>query len=166
MTKKRSFYRRVVEVCTSSEPGVWIILNLASRLDPIFLQMTQGRFSASNLFGFSALMLTTVGAKTGLPRRAAVIFFRDGDRIVIVGSRGGMDRHPGWYHNLKTNPEVAVLLNGFSGSYTSYEATGQERERLWTLACNHYAGYATYQKRARDRQVPIMVLTAQATGNE
>jgi deazaflavin-dependent oxidoreductase (nitroreductase family) len=161
MAKKRSLYRRMVEALTGSKPGVWITLNIASRFDPFFLRATRGRFSASNLFGYSALMLTTIGAKTGLHRSVALAFFHDGNRIVIVASRGGIDRHPGWYHNLKVHLEAAVLLDSYSGSYTAYEATGEERERLWALACDHYAGYAAYQKRAMDRRLPVMVLTPQ-----
>jgi len=161
MVTKRSLFRRMVEAFTSSRPGAWITLNIASRFDPFLLRATRGRFSASNLFGFSALMLTTIGAKTGLPRSVALTFIHDGIRIVIVGSRGGLDRHTGWYHNLKAHPEAEVLLDGHSASYTAYEATGEERERLWTMACEHYAGYATYQRRAGGRQFPIMVLTPQ-----
>lgn len=166
MAKKRSLYRRMVETLTSSKAGAWITLNIASRFDPFFLHATRGWFSTSNLFGFSALMLTTIGAKTGRPRRVALTFFRDGNRLVIVASRGGMDKQPGWYHNLKAHPEAVVLLNGCSGSYSSYEAASEERNRLWTMACDHYAGYATYQKHARDRQLPVMVLTPEAEHKE
>lgn len=70
-----------------------------------------------------------------------------------------MDRHPGWYHNLKAHPEADVLLDGCSSTYTSYEAIGEERDQLWAMVCNNYSGYDTYQKRAGNRQIPIMVLT-------
>jgi deazaflavin-dependent oxidoreductase (nitroreductase family) len=70
-----------------------------------------------------------------------------------------MDRHPSWYHNLKTHPEAEVMLGGHSSTYISYEATGKERERLWTTACDNYAGFTAYQKRAGIRRIPIMVLT-------
>src|SRR5512140_3467862 len=155
MTKKRSLYRQIVTAWASSKPFTWVILNVASRFDPLLLRVTRGRFSASNLLGFSALMLTTSGARTGLPRSAALVFSRDSSRLVIVASRGGMDRHPGWYHNLKANPQAEVLLDGCSNLYTSHEATGEERERLWAMACNNYSGYFVYQKRAGDRQIPI-----------
>jgi deazaflavin-dependent oxidoreductase (nitroreductase family) len=161
MAKKHSLYRRVIEALFGSTLGTWIILNVASRFDPFLLRATRGRFSASNLFGFSALMLTTIGARTGLPRSTALVFSRDGDRLVIVASRGGMDKHPGWYHNLKSHPEAEVLLDGSNNAYTSYEATGEERERLWAMVCDNYSGFTTYQKRARDRQIPIMVLIPQ-----
>jgi deazaflavin-dependent oxidoreductase (nitroreductase family) len=107
-------------------------------------------------------MLTTTGAKTGLHRSVTLTFFHDDDRIVIVASRAGTDRHPNWYYNLKANPDAVVLLHGYSGPYTSYEATGEERERLWATACGHFAGFVAYQKRAGDRQLPILVLTPQS----
>ncbi len=162
MIKKRSLYRQIVEACFGSKPGAWTILNISSRFDPFLLQATRGRLSSSSLFGYPVLMLTSTGAKTGLPRRVAVTFFRDGDRIVIVASRGGMGKHPGWYHNLKAHPEAEVLLDGASRACTAYEAAGEERERLWTLACDHFAGFEAYQKRAGDRQIPVMVLTPQS----
>lgn len=161
MTKKRSLYRRIVEAMFSSKPGTWIILNVASRFDPFWLRMTRGRFSAGSLLGFPSLMLTTIGAKTGLPRSTALVFARAGDRLVIVASRGGMDRHPGWYHNLKAHPEAQVLLDGCNTTCTSYEAIGAEYERLWGMVCDNYSGYATYQKRAGDRKIPIIVLVPQ-----
>ncbi len=161
MTKKRSLYRQIVEAIFSSKPGTWIVLNIGSHFDPFWLRVTHGRFSAGSLLGFPSLLLTTIGAKTGLPRSTALVFTRAGDRLVIVASRGGMDRHPGWYHNLKAHPEAEVLLNGRSSTYTSYEATGEEREHLWAVACDNYSGYTAYQKRAGDRKIPIMVLTSQ-----
>jgi deazaflavin-dependent oxidoreductase (nitroreductase family) len=72
-----------------------------------------------------------------------------------------MDRHPGWYHNLKAHPEAQVLLDGCSTTYTSYEATGEEYARLWAVVCDNYSGYVTYQKRAGDRKIPIIVLVPQ-----
>lgn len=159
MTKKRSLYRQAVEAIASSKPGTWFILNVSSYFDPFLLRATHGRFGASNLFGFSSLMLTTTGAKTGLPRSTALVFTRDGNRLVIIASRGGMDRHPGWYHNLKAHPKADVLLDGCSSIYTSYEATGEEYERLWAMACDNYSGYGIYQNRAGGRKIPIMVLT-------
>lgn len=162
MTKKHSLYRRMVEACFSSKLGAWIALNIASRVDPFLLRATHGRISSGNLFGYPALLLTTIGAKTGLSRPVAAIFFHDEGRIVIVASRGGTDRCPNWYHNLKANPVSAVLLYGYSGTYIAREVTGEERERLWAKACDHYAGYAAYQKRVGDRQIPVLVLTPQA----
>ncbi len=165
MTTRRSFYRRAAEAWASSKPFTWIILNVASRFDPLCLRVTRGRFGASNLFGFSALLLTTIGAKTGLRRSAALVFFRDGNRLVIVASRGGMDRHPAWYHNLKARPEAEVLLDGYRRIYSCYEAEAEERERLWTAACDNYSGYAVYQNRAGNRRIPIMVLTPRSEDN-
>jgi deazaflavin-dependent oxidoreductase (nitroreductase family) len=136
-----------------------MILNVSSYFDPFWLRATRGRFSASNLFGFPSLMLTTIGAKTGLHRSTALVFTCVGDQLVLVASRGGMDRHPGWYHNLKAHPEAQVLLDGNSRTYISREATGAEYEHLWAIVCENYSGYITYQKRARNRHIPIMILT-------
>lgn len=135
-------------------------MNAASHIDPFLLKMTKGRLSAGSPWGYPALLLTTTGAKSGLKRETALLFFHDEDRIVIVASNGGGPRHPGWYYNLKYTPEAEVLLHNYSGTYTSYEAAGEERSRLWIKANERWSGYETYQKRAGNRLVPIMVLTS------
>ncbi len=54
------------------------------------------------------LLLTTTGAKSGQPRTTPLVYTTDGDRIVVIASKGGAPSHPAWYHNLVAHPEVTV----------------------------------------------------------
>jgi deazaflavin-dependent oxidoreductase (nitroreductase family) len=60
-------------------------------------------------------LLTTSGRKTGEPRVSPLIYLRDGDRVVLVASRGGSDKHPLWYLNLKAHPKVSAQIKRCCG---------------------------------------------------
>jgi deazaflavin-dependent oxidoreductase (nitroreductase family) len=104
-------------------------------------------------------LLTTKGARSGKPREAALLYLVEGDDIILMASHGGKPQHPGWYYNLKTNPEVDVLCHGCSGTYLAREAMDSEHDRLWEMALELYSGFAPYKKRAGARQIPLIVLT-------
>src|SRR5204862_526488 len=67
--------------------------------------VTEGPFT-----GRDVLLLTTTGAKTGQPRTHPLVYTRDGDRYLVIASKGGAPTNPAWYHNLRANPEVTVEL--------------------------------------------------------
>src|SRR5262245_53898839 len=72
------------------------------KLDPWLLRVSRGRVSSTLVF--PTALLETTGAKTGSRRRHAIIYFRDGQKIIIVASNAGSPRHPSWYHNLRNHP--------------------------------------------------------------
>jgi len=124
------------------------------------MPVSQGRWRTT--LRWPAVLLTTVGAKSGQPRPIPLLYVTDGENIVLIASNGGSPRHPAWYYNLRAHPEVQLLVNGRTATYTAHEATGAERARLWRKAVDLYAGYETYQQRTRGRQIPVMVLTPKA----
>ena len=71
-----------------------------------------GHVTSGPFAGRPVLLLTTTGAKSGQPRLAPVVYSRDGERFVIVASKGGAPTHPAWYHNLVANPVVTVEVGG------------------------------------------------------
>ncbi|MBO0682402.1 MAG: nitroreductase family deazaflavin-dependent oxidoreductase [Candidatus Dormibacteraeota bacterium] len=107
--------------------------------------------------GSKILLLTTKGRKSGEVRPNALIYENDGDRYVVVASRGGSPRHPGWYLNLVANPEVEVQVKDEVFPARARTATGEERDRLWKLAARQWPDYDTYQGRTQ-RQIPVVVL--------
>ena len=111
--------------------------------------------------GIPTLLLTTRGRKTGKLRRTALIYGQDGDRYVIVASRGGHPKHPAWYLNLVDNPDVEVQVGADKSSARAHTAEGEERERLWALADRVFAPFAAYRDRAAraGRTIPIVRLT-------
>ncbi len=107
--------------------------------------------------GTSILLLTTTGRVSGEPRVAPLIFRPDGERYVVVASRGGAPEHPGWYQNLQARPEAEVQVRDEVVPVRMREAEGEERERLWALMNEVWPSYAEYQTRT-DRRIPVVVL--------
>jgi deazaflavin-dependent oxidoreductase (nitroreductase family) len=104
-------------------------------------------------------LLETRGAKSGAVRCNAVIYFHDEDRVTIIASKAGADRHPAWFHNLRAHPDVTFGGVPMRATVISDEA---ERHRLWTLADRIFAPYATYRREAAKagRTIPIVQLVA------
>jgi F420H(2)-dependent quinone reductase len=104
------------------------------------------------------LLLDHVGAKSGTKRTAPLLYFRDGDDLVIVASKGGFPKHPAWFHNLKANPDTAVQVGSHHVRVHARVATAEERQRLWPEAVKSYHGYADYQVRSKGREIPLVIL--------
>jgi deazaflavin-dependent oxidoreductase (nitroreductase family) len=103
------------------------------------------------------LLLDHVGAKSGTRRTSPLVYVEDGRDLVLVASKGGFARHPGWFHNLKANPDTTVQVGSERRAVHARVATAAERERLWPLAVDVYSGYAGYQERT-ERTIPLVVL--------
>lgn len=117
-----------------------------------------GRIGAS-LAGRPMLLLHTTGAKTKQPRTAALLYVRDGEDYVVIASTGGADAHPGWYHNLRADPNVVIQVGPHAVEVVASTATGERRKRLWAEADRVNKGsYAKYQSRT-DREIPVVVLS-------
>jgi deazaflavin-dependent oxidoreductase (nitroreductase family) len=155
-TRHLNRVEQVLEDFARSKLGGWYFLNVAMRVDRVLLPLTGGRISSAP--GQQILLLETVGAKSGERRRTPLVYVTDDDHLVLIASKAGAKRHPAWFHNLRANPRVKVLAPGRSGDYVAREAEGDERGRLWTKAVDYYAGYDTYQDRAGDRRIPVVVL--------
>jgi deazaflavin-dependent oxidoreductase (nitroreductase family) len=107
--------------------------------------------------GTHCLILTTTGSSSGQERDAPLIYGRDGERLVVVASKGGAPDHPAWYKNLRANPRVNVQLLGDRFDATARDATEEERPELWSLMTHEWPSYDDYQKKT-DRQIPVVVL--------
>ena len=103
------------------------------------------------------LLLTTRGRTTGEPRTVPLIYERAGDAYVIVASNGGAHGHPGWYRNLRAEPQVEVQVLDDLFPAIARTASGEERERLWRLAAVQWPPYDDYRKRTA-REIPVVVL--------
>jgi len=108
--------------------------------------------------GGRMLLLDHVGAKSGTRRTAPLLYFPDGEDVVIVASKGGYPKHPAWYHNLMANPDTEVQVGRERRAVHARVATAEERERLWPRAVKSYHGYADYQKRSKGREIPLVIL--------
>jgi F420H(2)-dependent quinone reductase len=104
------------------------------------------------------LLLDHVGAKSGTKRTAPLLYFADGNDVVIVASKGGFPKHPAWYHNLMANPDTEVQIGREHRLVHARVAIPEERERLWPVAIKMYHGYADYQARSKGREIPLVIL--------
>lgn len=142
-----------------TRPAAWLFARLLHRLDGPVLRRSHGRHSVTTwLTGLPIIELTTTGARSGLPRTSPIIAVPDGDRLVLVASNYGHERHPAWYHNLTANPRCTVFVQGRRYEMDAYEAEGDERERLWALDLSVYPARARYAQRTGPRRIPVMVL--------
>jgi proline iminopeptidase len=107
--------------------------------------------------GAKILLLTTKGRSSGEPRTAPLIYEADGDRYVIVASKGGAPEDPGWYRNLAKEPDVELQVRDEVFPARARTAEGEERERLWQLAAEQWPDYDAYAEKT-DRQIPVVVL--------
>jgi deazaflavin-dependent oxidoreductase (nitroreductase family) len=107
--------------------------------------------------GATCLVLTTKGRTTGLPRKFALIYDRDGDNYLVVASKGGAPTHPGWYLNVVANPIVQVQVLGDRFSARARTATPEEKPRLWKIMTKNWPNYDVYRTRT-DRDIPVVIL--------
>lgn len=105
------------------------------------------------------LELTTTGRKSGQKRSVMLTSpLQEGDRIVIVASRGGDDTHPAWFLNLRDNPDVQVAFKGGPAKpMKAHVADAEERARLWPLVTADHKNYANYQTKT-SREIPLILL--------
>jgi deazaflavin-dependent oxidoreductase (nitroreductase family) len=107
--------------------------------------------------GMPSLLLTTTGRKSGERLQLPLIYGRDGDRYLLVASKGGTPDHPAWYKNLVANPGVELQVGAERFAATARTATDAEKPALWETMANIWPGYNEYQART-DRQIPVVIL--------
>ena len=131
-------------------------LKTMSRVHRVILRITNGKV-LNSAFGMPVVELHTVGRKSGLPRStmltAPVI---DGQRIVLVASKGGDDRDPDWYRNLMAHPDAEVTVDGQRRPVRARRASAAEKAELWPRVVAAYRGYAGYQRRTQ-RDIPLVL---------
>jgi deazaflavin-dependent oxidoreductase (nitroreductase family) len=134
----------------------FISRHVSWKLDPVLLRVTRGRIASTLIF--PSAVLETRGAKSGACRRNAIIYFHDGERVVVAASNAGAPRNPSWYHNLRAHPDV--VFGGIAMRATVVEDE-TERNRLWQLADNVFPAFARYRTDAAkvNRVIPIVQLT-------
>ncbi|MDT9688347.1 nitroreductase/quinone reductase family protein [Streptomyces sp. P9(2023)] len=108
--------------------------------------------------GVNDLLLTTRGRRSGLLRRTALAYVRDGDAYVLTASNAGSDRHPAWYLNLLAAPEVTLQVGTATFAATARPATAAEAARLWPVIVAAMPSYAEYRT-ATAREIPLVLVT-------
>src|SRR5262249_61212749 len=104
-------------------------------------------------YGVPVVLSEAVGRKSGKRRPSPLLCLPDGDNLVLIASKGGTDRHPAWYHNLKASPETTAWWKGEKRQVRAREAEGEERERLWRGGADAYPEDDN-KPRLTDREIP------------
>ena len=148
--------KRLMTAVALSNPGTWYLKEISKRIDPFLVHATRGRLSS--ILVTPVVLLTVKGARTGKERTVALLYFSDGDGVVLMASNYGGTRHPAWYHNIRANPEVTLSGGGWSGRFVAHETEGEERERLWANAKQLTRAYTRYEGMTDGRTIPVLRL--------
>ncbi len=122
------------------------------------LRLSGGRFGWTAM-DMPVLELTTTGRRSGRPRSVMLTSpHREGERIVIVASKGGEDSHPAWFLNLRENPQVTVSMKDAPDvPMTARVASLEQRDWLWSIVSDKQIRYVEYQEKT-DREIPLVLL--------
>ena len=118
---------------------------------------TRGLIGHRVPFAPPMLLLDHVGARSGRRRTSPLAYVRDGDSFVVIASKGGHPRNPGWFHNLRAHPDTTIQVGAAKRAVRARVATPVERERLWPRAVEAWGPYESYQRRTK-RQIPLVIL--------
>ncbi|MEV5874270.1 nitroreductase family deazaflavin-dependent oxidoreductase [Streptomyces sp. NPDC052101] len=150
---------RLVQRVSSTRAFAKVAPHVVPALDRTVHRLTGGRvlLSAQMLPG---VILTTTGARSGLPRRTPLACMPedDGRSWLLVGSNFGRTGHPAWTHNLLTHPDASISRRGRDIPVTARLLEGEERAEAWTALLVFWPPYATYQARV-DREIRVFRLT-------
>ena len=123
----------------------------------VFLYNVSGGRIGGKMGKVPILLLTTTGRKTGKQRTLPVVYIMDGSAYVITASAGGADKHPGWFFNIRSNPQATIQVKDKHIKVTA-EVTGQEKKpELWARLVEVAPNFAVYQKRT-SREIPMVIL--------
>ncbi len=138
-------YHRFGLWLTKSVPGVYVFRYVWTPMDILVLRLTQGRLSLAPR-AVPEMWLTTIGRKTRRTHSTAVLYLRDGDRYIVVGSNYGRGRHPAWAYNLRAQSTATIQIGGDHQEVTGRLATPEEIERYWPRLLEIWPGWVTYRQ--------------------
>jgi deazaflavin-dependent oxidoreductase (nitroreductase family) len=151
--------QRALRRSGASGPGSWLYARIQQRLDRPVYRITRGRHTLTSLLsGLPVVMLTTRGARSGMPRSVPVLGLPTADGLAVIASNYGQDHHPAWYYNLRANPEGHISIDGTVRRFRAREPDGEERARIWREGLRVYPGWSQYERRASHRRIAVFLL--------
>jgi deazaflavin-dependent oxidoreductase (nitroreductase family) len=144
--------------CTPTQERVGnVAIRILSALNIWAYRISGGKIGGCFLRGAPVCLVTTTGRRSGQPRTAPLLYLADGDRVVLVASKGGMSKHPVWYLNLVANSRCTVEIGREKREMQANTASAEEKAALWPRLVAMYRDYDDYQSRS-DREIPVVVL--------
>lgn len=155
-TQPPSGSKKLMHRVGMSKAGRWFGIEVGSRVDPVLLRLSRGRLATTSFFPL--VLMTVPGRRTGTARTVPLVYFTQGDEVILTASSFGRAENPAWYLNAKAHPEVELSAKGRKLPFVVREAEGEERDRLFALSKRLYAGYGLYEQRATQRTIPVLAL--------
>jgi deazaflavin-dependent oxidoreductase (nitroreductase family) len=140
-----------------SASKVWKLVNVGTAVNIAAYRVSGGRVGG-RMGKAPILLLHHVGRKSGKERVTPVLYLDDGSDLVVVGSKGGTDKNPAWFHNLTAMDETTVEVGRDKRRVRPRLAGDEERSGLWPRLDAMYPSFAEYREFAGDREIPIVVL--------
>ena len=151
--------QRRIRWFAATSPGAWLFARVLHRLDRVAFGLGGGRRTVTAaLSGLPVIMLTTTGARTGLPRTVPVLGFPIRGEIAIAAGNFGRPQDPGWCLNLRRDPHAKIVVDGQVRHVVADELAGQEREAVWRHCLTIYPGGTAYAKHAGARTIGVFLL--------
>lgn len=132
------------------------MLKVMSPLNTAVYRMSGGRLGGRFSRRAPICLLTTKGRRSGQSRTVPLLYLTEGENVVVVASKGGLDHHPAWYLNLLDNPRVSVQIGRTTTEMTARTATPEEKSVLWPRLVAMYKSYDSYQART-ERDIPVVI---------
>ncbi|MDX6518735.1 MAG: hypothetical protein QOF50_1581 [Gaiellaceae bacterium] len=156
---------RTTSIRPSSAPSRARVVRDVSDRDPNAQIIEEFRSNEGRVGGYfegkTLLLLTTTGAKSGEQHTNPAIYLRDGDRYVVFASNGGAPNNPGWYYNVRANPDVLVEVGTESFPAVAAVLEGPERDELFRRQADRDPSFDEYQS-GLARLIPVVALTRSA----
>ena len=161
---QKNAFERGLQAFAQTPLGGRLFISVFPPIDRKLIPASRGKLSMG--LGQTFVLLHTVGARSGLERTTPLLATKRGDQILLVASKAGAPKHPAWLYNLRAHPDVEVTYDGTRHPVRARIVdAGPEHDELWAVVCDHYSGYATYQRRAGDRLIPVVELTARVASS-
>ncbi len=138
-----------------SQSSMRPVTRMLSNLHTALYRLTGGRAQSRK---YPTMLLTVTGRRSGQSRTVPVIYIKQDERFVIAAAYAGSDANPGWWLNLRENPQAVVEVNNQTTSVRAELASPDQREDLWRQLVEMYPYFAEYQQRTR-RKIPVVILT-------
>lgn len=131
-------------------------LRISGKLNVPLYRLSRGRVGGK-VGRAPVLLLTSTGRRSGQQRTAPVLYLKDGERLVVIGSNAGNEKAPAWSLNLKSNPDAAVEVGSEHSLVRARVTEGEERAELWRKMNEQYAGFDAYDANT-SRDIAVFVL--------
>ena len=134
-----------------------VVIRLFSRVNKFFYRLSGGRLFGTWMRGGAIGILGHRGRRSGQMFSSPLVYLPDGERLIVIASKGGMPKHPLWYLNLRANPDCEFEIGSTKRAYRARTASPEEKKALWPRILAMNPDFDAYQARTT-RDIPVVIL--------